>query len=167
MSYDRVLAAIDTSSLGEIVFEHALETAQHHKAKLYLLHCVETSMKRSSLLAASPKGTSKSANYFTPYDDADLQFAQEKWEVQIEQANEWLMEYYQLATCQGVLATCETVFGEPGYQICALAKEWQIDVIVMARQGHSGLAELFLGSVSNYVLHHAPCSVLVAQGKVK
>lgn len=164
MSYDRILAAIDTSSLGAIVFEHALETAQLHKAKLYLFHCVETSMKRSSLLAASPKGTSKGANYFPPYDDADLQFAQQKWETQIEQANEWLMEYYQHATRQGVLATCEAVFGEPGYQICALAKEWQIDVIVMARQGHSGLAELFLGSVSNYVLHHAPCSVLVAQG---
>lgn len=28
------------------------------------------------------------------------------------------------------------------------------------------LQEYFLGSVSNYVLHHAPCSVLVVQGKV-
>lgn len=166
MSYDRVLAAIDTSSLGTIVFEHALETAQLHQAKLYLFHCVETSMKRSSLLTASPQETSKGVNYFTPYDDADLQFAQQKWEAQIEQANEWLLQYRQQATQQGVSTTCEAVFGEPGHQICALAKEWQIDAIVMARQGHSGLAELFLGSVSNYVLHHAPCSVLVAQGSV-
>ncbi len=166
MSYDRILAAIDTSRLGSIVFEHALETAQLHKAKLYLLHCVETSMKRSSLLTASPKETSKGANYFPPYDDADLQFAQQKWEAQIEQANEWLLQYYQQATQQGVSATCEAVFGEPGYQICTLANELQVDVIAMGRQGHSGLAELFLGSVSNYVLHHAPCSVLVVQGKV-
>ncbi|WP_299487054.1 universal stress protein [Acaryochloris sp. IP29b_bin.137] len=164
MSYDRILVAIDTSSLGGIVFEQALEIAQLHTAKLYLLHCVETSIKRSSLLTASPKGTSKSAGYFTPYDDADLQFAQQKWEAQIEQANEWLLEYYQHATQQGVPVTCEAVFGEPGYQICALANEWQVDVIAMGRQGHSGLAELFLGSVSNYVLHHAPCSVLVVQG---
>ena len=27
----------------------------------------------------------------------------------------------------------------------------------------SGLSELILGSVSNYVLHHAPCSVLTLQ----
>jgi len=27
--------------------------------------------------------------------------------------------------------------------------------------GRTGLRELFLGSVSNYVLHHAPCSVMV------
>lgn len=54
-------------------------------------------------------------------------------------------------------------FGAPGYQICTLANEWQIDLIVMGRKGHSGLAELFIGSVSNYVLHHAHCSVLVVQ----
>jgi nucleotide-binding universal stress UspA family protein len=30
----------------------------------------------------------------------------------------------------------------------------------MGRRGRTGLSELFLGSVSNYVTHHAPCSVL-------
>lgn len=163
MSYNRVLVAIDTSFSGGVVFEQALETAQFYKAKLYLLHCVETSMQRSSLLTASQTRTIKGANYFTPYDDADLQFAQQKWETQIEQANEWLLQYYQQATQRGVLATCESVFGAPGYQICTLANEWQIDLIVMGRKGHSGLAELFIGSVSNYVLHHAHCSVLVVQ----
>ncbi|CCQ49032.1 hypothetical protein CWATWH8502_2292 [Crocosphaera watsonii WH 8502] len=37
------------------------------------------------------------------------------------------------------------------------------DVIVMGHRGISGLQEFFLGSVSNYVLHHAPCSVLIVQ----
>lgn len=34
----------------------------------------------------------------------------------------------------------------------------------MGRRGHKGLSEILLGSVSNYVVHHAPCSVLVLQG---
>lgn len=31
---------------------------------------------------------------------------------------------------------------------------------MMGRGGRSGLDEFFLGSVSNYVLHHVPCLVL-------
>jgi len=38
-------------------------------------------------------------------------------------------------------------------------------LVVVGRRGHSGLSELFLGSVSNYVLHRAPCSVLTIQGE--
>jgi nucleotide-binding universal stress UspA family protein len=44
------------------------------------------------------------------------------------------------------------------------AQIWHADLIVMGRRGVSGMHELFLGSVSNYVTHHAPCSVLVVQG---
>ncbi len=40
------------------------------------------------------------------------------------------------------------------------------DLIVVGRRGRSGLSELILGSASNYVLHHAPCSVLTLQGKI-
>ncbi|MCZ8054719.1 MAG: universal stress protein, partial [Microcystis sp. LE19-12.2C] len=47
--------------------------------------------------------------------------------------------------------------------ICKVAREENIDLIVIGRRGRSGLGELFLGSVSNYVLHHAPCSVLIVQ----
>ncbi|MGC1393382.1 MAG: universal stress protein [Coleofasciculaceae cyanobacterium] len=36
-------------------------------------------------------------------------------------------------------------------------------MVVVGRRGRTGLAEAFLGSVSNYVVHHAPCSVLVIQ----
>ena len=36
--------------------------------------------------------------------------------------------------------------------------------MVIGRRGHKNISEMFLGSVSNYVMHHAPCSVLVVQG---
>jgi len=45
--------------------------------------------------------------------------------------------------------------------ICELAIDWNADLIMMGRRGRSGIAEFFLGSVSNYVLHHAPCSVQI------
>jgi len=51
--------------------------------------------------------------------------------------------------------------GSPGRVICEIAKAWQADLIILRRRGYSGLTEMLLGSVSNYVLHHAPCSIHV------
>ncbi|MGF1673753.1 MAG: universal stress protein, partial [Rivularia sp. (in: cyanobacteria)] len=54
----------------------------------------------------------------------------------------------------------------PGYMICNVARSREVDLIVVGRHGRTGLSEFFLGSVSNYVLHHAPCSVLTIQKPV-
>ena len=45
--------------------------------------------------------------------------------------------------------------------ICDIASAWNADLIVMGRHGRLGLEELLMGSVSNYVTHHAHCAVLV------
>jgi nucleotide-binding universal stress UspA family protein len=53
--------------------------------------------------------------------------------------------------------------GDPGHSICESAQNWGADLIVLGRRGRTGFAEAFLGSVSNYVVHHASCSVFVIQ----
>jgi nucleotide-binding universal stress UspA family protein len=52
----------------------------------------------------------------------------------------------------------------PGRVICDLARGLQSDLIVVGRRGLTGLSEILMGSVSNYVTHYAPCSVLTVQG---
>jgi len=53
--------------------------------------------------------------------------------------------------------------GDPGRWIRDLAHSWEADLIVLGRRGLTGVAEMFLGSVSNYIVHHVGCSVLVVQ----
>ena len=65
----------------------------------------------------------------------------------------------------GISTESKCEVGHPGALIRDLAKDWNADLIVMGRRGLSSLQEVFLGSVSNYILHHAPCSVLVVHGK--
>ena len=60
-------------------------------------------------------------------------------------------------------ADYEQIYGNPAKTICRVAKNNDIDLIVIGRRGRSGISELMMGSVSNYVLHHAPCSVLIVQ----
>jgi nucleotide-binding universal stress UspA family protein len=56
-------------------------------------------------------------------------------------------------------------FGDAGVDICETATEWQADLIVIGRRGRTGLQEALLGSVSNHVMHHAPCTVMIVQEK--
>ena len=57
----------------------------------------------------------------------------------------------------------ETVLleGAPGAAICDAATELRADVIVMGSRGRGGLRRAVLGSVSDHVIRHAPCPVLI------
>jgi nucleotide-binding universal stress UspA family protein len=46
-------------------------------------------------------------------------------------------------------------------EIVRLARERQVDVIVVGMHGHGFLAHALAGSTAERVLHHAPCPVLV------
>ena len=53
--------------------------------------------------------------------------------------------------------------GEPGPTICDIAERVGADVILVGSHGHGWLQRVFIGSVSKYVLDHAPCPVLVVR----
>jgi nucleotide-binding universal stress UspA family protein len=53
--------------------------------------------------------------------------------------------------------------GEPAQALLNVAKQCQADLIVVGSHGRSGIGRLLLGSVSESVLRHAPCSVLVVK----
>ncbi len=50
---------------------------------------------------------------------------------------------------------------QPAHEIADLARETGADLIVVGTRGHSALAGLLLGSVTQRLLHVAPCPVLV------
>jgi nucleotide-binding universal stress UspA family protein len=62
----------------------------------------------------------------------------------------------------GVIIRPSVVEGHPADVLVREARG--ADLLVVGSQGHGGFAEVLLGSVSQYCVHHAPCSVLVIQG---
>jgi nucleotide-binding universal stress UspA family protein len=56
-------------------------------------------------------------------------------------------------------------FGHPVDTIVAAAQDLQADLIVLGSRGLSAWKALLLGSVSDGVLHHAPCPVLIVRGE--
>lgn len=61
----------------------------------------------------------------------------------------------------GLDAELVILMGQPGEEICGLAGDMGTDTIVMGRQGTSAVSDILLGSVSKYVIHHAPCAVTI------
>lgn len=60
----------------------------------------------------------------------------------------------------------ESVWGSPNWELFAKAEEWKADLIVAGSHGRSALGRLFLGSISQWLLNEARCSVRVARGKL-
>jgi nucleotide-binding universal stress UspA family protein len=159
MVYNKILVALDKSLQTSIVFEEALEIAQKFGSRLMLFHCINSHVKDESI------------PFIGTIADVDMHgslLLQHKQTLQkeIEQVRGWLENCSQEANIRKIPAEFTHGFGDAGKQICSLAKSWDADLIILGRRGHKGIAEILLGSVSNYVLHHASCSVLVIQQNV-
>jgi universal stress protein A len=53
--------------------------------------------------------------------------------------------------------------GHPVEEVVRVAEEEKVDLIVMGSRGMGGFERFFLGSVSDGVLHHAHCPVLIVR----
>ncbi len=165
--FNKVLVAIDRSSVSKEVFEQALSLAKANRASLIILH----------VLSVEESGSPIMAPYFVQHRNRCIhvnpqimrqanEVYDREWEVFKQEGLKLLRSYSKKAIAAGIQTEFSQITGHPSSTICDFAQSCQADVVVIGRRGHSGLKELFLGSVSNYVIHHAPCSVLLVQTPV-
>lgn len=158
--FKRILVALDSSSLRQTVFDQALDLAQASGAKLMLLHVL------SAYEEGSPGIPIRSYQaYYPVLDDAVWKDYQKRWETFEANRLSMLKRDVDVAQAAGVETEFSQAAGDPAMTICAVAKSWEADLIVVGSHGRKGLGELLLGSVSNHVMHHATCSVMVVHSR--
>lgn len=156
--FQRILVAV-APSIAESLVPKAIDLAKTHGASLLFVH----------ICSAFDDGYTGS---FYPGVDAlyptlhnpMLQSYADAWTAAEARDLDWLKSLVDQAQQAGVVATLKQKIGDPGPLICAIAQAEAVDLVLVGRRGRSGLSEILLGSVSNYVMHHAPCSVLTVQG---
>ena len=155
--FQRILTAINQNDTSHLVFEKALTLAKSLNAHLILVHVLSPDLQRPTLVSYS----------YPMITEEIMQQFRQQWEA-LEQAG---LEQLKGLADQAIAANVQTEFtqnvGNPGHVICTLAQNWNADLIVMGRREHSALGELIMGSVSQFVMHHAPCSVLLVQDAEK
>ncbi|MEH2208056.1 MAG: universal stress protein [Nostoc sp.] len=155
--FKKILLALDCSEMGKHIFEQGIALAKMTGASLFLLHVLSTEEEGSPYIPVS------TFDYYPGMWNQVSESHIQEWEKWKNQGVEMLQSFCAQANTAAVNAEFRQIPGSPSRVICDLAGNWDADLIVIGRRGHSGLAELLLGSVSNYVLHHAPCSVYVVQ----
>ena len=53
--------------------------------------------------------------------------------------------------------------GDPGPEICGIAKEFHADLVVIGHRQHGTLARWWSGSVATYLADHLNCSMLIGR----
>jgi nucleotide-binding universal stress UspA family protein len=84
---------------------------------------------------------------------------------QIEEVSRELLrkQSWRVKAAGGTVAGAHLRMGEVDLEIVALAEELQADLIVMGSRGLGGVRRALMGSVSDSVVRHAHCPVLVVR----
>lgn len=159
--FKQILIAIDSSKMGEQVFQEGLNMAKINQAEALLLHVLSAEEDNSPL----PIPPDITEFYPAEGNELTLETWKEQWETYEKKGLEMLTEYAQKAEQEGIKLEYQQIKGSPGKTICKIAQEKNIELIVIGHRGLRGISELLLGSVSNYVLHHGHCSILMVQNK--
>ena len=76
-------------------------------------------------------------------------------------AEKQMQEFVRLAKFRGVKFETAVKVASPASEICAFAEERDVDLIITATHGRTGLKHLLMGSVAEQVVRHARQPVLV------
>jgi nucleotide-binding universal stress UspA family protein len=155
--FHKILVAVDRSASSQKVLDTAIGLAKSMDASLMLLHVLSNEEEDYPQMPSLP-----TMEYY-PIDNVIFETYQKQVRAYEEKSLEQLRSYADQANTAGVSTEFTQNRGNAGRTICKMAQSWGADLIIMGRRGRSGLNELLLGSVSNYVLHHAPCSVFTVQ----
>jgi nucleotide-binding universal stress UspA family protein len=134
-----VLVAVDGEPASRTVWRAAADLAVELGAKLVVLHVIDV----------LPFMTVASS---LPEDDA--------WDLRRAQAERLLADVQSQYPAK-VPVRQVIRLGEPRDGICATAKEWQADLVVVGSHQRLPLVEAMMGGTASYVERHVKCPVML------
>jgi nucleotide-binding universal stress UspA family protein len=146
----RIILATDFSDTSKDASYHALLLAKTYKAELKALHVFDISILNAP-----------SSYYLTKKEyTASIEHIEE-----IRKRGKNTLK--KLAESFDLEAGTIFTEGDPGQEIIRVAEELNADLIVLGTHGYTGWKRFKLGSVSEFVVSHAPCAVFIIRPELK
>jgi len=140
-----MLVPTDFSKFSQIALLYAAAFAEKFAAELYLLHVVQDlAVFIPDMITVAPPPAPTVEQMTRAVHDAFDRIVKENQ-----------LDRFKIHR--------EVREGTPFYEIVRYAQEQDIDLIVMGTHGHTGLAHMLLGSVTEKVVRKAPCPVLTVR----
>lgn len=150
----KILIATDGSDFSRAAVEKACETVIKPESEVKIMSVFE------DFSTAASEHFSVSAEYLRDMDKSGHE--------QATQTAEKTENIIRGCLSNGnVSITRKIDKGAAAKEIVEEAEEWGADLIVVGSHGYGFWRRAFLGSVSQAVINHAPCSVLVVKNKEK
>jgi nucleotide-binding universal stress UspA family protein len=141
----RILLATDGSEEAELAALRAMDIAEKTDSELHVVHVGVVPL----FLLSYPRTL---GYYGKLYEQIE------------EDSRERLRELsWRVKVAGGTVAGSHLRMGAVDLEVVALAKELGVGLIVMGCRGHRGIRRAIEGSISDGVIRHAPCPVLVVR----
>ncbi len=148
----RILLATDGSEDAAFAARTALNLANKTGSELHVVYVEEMPRRLSTSEPTSLEGLID-----PEFDEKMRQHAQAA-------ASQLLEEQVQkIKEAGGQIAQAHAKFGRPHAEIVHLAEELDAGIVVVGSRGAGGVRRALLGSVSDSVVRHAHCPVLVVR----
>lgn len=144
----KILVPTDFSGFSDKALEEAVEMAKRNRAKIYLFHVIP-------IIQQCAVDYCIDSAIVDDLEREAMQYSQDMMQKQIE----------RVAKSGEVDIVWDIQKGTPYQGILREQEEKEIDLIVIATHGRTGLMGHLLGSVAEKVVKHAGCSVFLVRGK--
>lgn len=143
-----ILVPTDFSSYADQALKQAIDIAKQYKAKIYLLHVIDDGFQQCAV------------DYCL-----DEAIVQQVYRESIKKAGEKLTEEVKriVSDHKDIEIVFDTIRGIPYEKILKEQKEKNIDLIVIASHGKTGILKQLMGSVADKVIKGAKCPVIVVK----
>jgi nucleotide-binding universal stress UspA family protein len=140
----KILLAIDDSKCSEAAVQDLIALARPHEVEVRVLHVIE------------PVPIYLDGQGWNSMAPVLQEEQQKRGDALLAQAGQELRN-------AGFSVTTDLQFGDPKVVVIDSATSWHADLILLGSHGRKGLDRFLMGSVSEAVARHAPCSVQIAR----
>lgn len=151
--FQTILVGVDESEVSDRALVAAIALAKALTARLIIAHVLNSHKLRSPYTHPASTGVVNDPIIHHAYE--------QEWFHYVSHYESMLQQGTDAAIAAGVDADFINSYGSPESALCELARIYNSSLLVVGSHQRRGMAEIILGSTSNYVVHHAPCSVLV------